>query len=152
MLVHQQYDQRQLPALPKQVSKIQYNLEEAAMRQSTFYYQTSTPEEKRCFHIHQGEWEYPNIYNTVGTTPAKIVASARQLILERDTSTILSMQRCWGFFDNSSRLAVLRAMADPMWNMRPLLEIHGSLSNQIHLLCGRKLDYEVIGTTDEEEG
>ncbi|KAI5080623.1 hypothetical protein GOP47_0003806 [Adiantum capillus-veneris] len=41
MLVHQQYDQRQLPALPKQVSRIQYNLEEAAMRQSTFYYQVS---------------------------------------------------------------------------------------------------------------
>ncbi|MCO5602562.1 hypothetical protein L7F22_056696 [Adiantum nelumboides] len=113
---------------------------------------TPTPEDERCLHIHQGEWEYPDSYTNVGSAPAKIVTRAKQLISARDTPAILFMQRCWGFFDNSSGLTVSRAMGDPMWNIRPLLKIHGSLSNQIQLVCGRKLDYEVKGATDEEEG
>ncbi|MCO5579049.1 hypothetical protein L7F22_032901 [Adiantum nelumboides] len=111
-----------------------------------------TPEVERCFHIHQGDWEYLSSYNNLGSAPAKIVATANQLIAEQDRPELLSMQRCWGFFDNSSQLSVKRAIADPMWNLRPLLDLQGSLSNQIRLVCGRKLDYEVKGATDEEEG
>lgn len=110
-----------------------------------------SPEKERIY-IHQGGWEYPDNSSNIGTAPAKIVAVAEQVLNGQETQATLSMRRCWGFFNKSTQLIVSRAMEDPLWNTRPLLELRGSLQDQISLTCGRKLDYEVKGTTEEEEG
>ncbi|MCO5578923.1 hypothetical protein L7F22_032773 [Adiantum nelumboides] len=112
---------------------------------------TRTPEAEKCIYIHQGGWEYRSSTSKKGTAPATVVATASQVVTGQDSKKSLSLQRCWGFCENSSQL-IVRASTDPKWNLRPHLELHGNLKFQVGLVCGRKLDYEVKGASEDEEG
>ncbi|KAI5082204.1 hypothetical protein GOP47_0001947 [Adiantum capillus-veneris] len=85
---------------------------------------TRTPEAQKCIYIHQGGWEYQSSRSIRGTAPATVVAS----------------------------LIVRASTVDTKWNLRPHLELNVNLNYQIGLVCGRKLDYEVKGASEDEEG
>ncbi|KAH7289972.1 hypothetical protein KP509_30G026300 [Ceratopteris richardii] len=110
--------------------------------------ENSIPEHENCLHIHEGEWVYSNVFPHIRTAPAKIIATAISMTSQLDAGQTLCGHRCWGFFNNSSQLTVSRDSTRNGW---PLLEIQGVLSNEICLISGRKLQYEVKSATDEDE-
>ncbi|KAI5080633.1 hypothetical protein GOP47_0003816 [Adiantum capillus-veneris] len=65
---------------------------------------TRTPEARKCIHIHQGGWEYRSSRSRRGTAPATVAAVANQVVTGQESKQSLSLQRCWGFFENSSQL------------------------------------------------
>ncbi|KAH7331137.1 hypothetical protein KP509_20G016300 [Ceratopteris richardii] len=113
---------------------------------------THTPEAEKCIYIHKGGWEYKNSHSRTGYTPAAVVAVAYQVVTGQESKKELSRQRCWCFFGKTSEILVRASDVDSNWDLRLDLELHGNLGGQIRLVCGRKLDYEVKGATEEEEG
>lgn len=104
-------------------------------------------------YIHQGGWEYHSQFSDRGTAPANIVAGAEQLEELDDMKVGPNVRRQWILLDNPAQvLTVSKDATDPLWNMRPGLELNGNFGDPIKLVCGRKLDYEVKGANNEEEG
>lgn len=118
--------------------------------QEAFTICTKFREAKSCFpflvQIHEGHWEHDKKHHS-----AKIVGSAKQ-ILESSDSKFSTMRR-WSLFENGAYLVVKKKVVDLNWDLQPEVYLSGNFNCPVRLLCGRKLQYEdITATRDDEAG
>lgn len=98
---------------------------------------------ERVINVHEGGWNY--IAHRVGIAPEKIVGSATPLAHELEEYKL-----SWAL-STGDTLIISRQMGDQDWERHLEFTLNTSRAGLARLVNGRKLQYEVPGTTSEEE-
>lgn len=89
------------------------------------------------------------VLSNKGIVHGKFMGCAKQLFESGETTS--HTRRQWSLLENAAHLVVTKNLGNIKLDLQPHVHLTAKLGYPVRLVCGRKLQYEVLGATEDDE-